>query len=323
MRKVYVEQTEDNVKIACITDNEVERYIVLDAGSPVGSIYRGKVVRIISAGAFVDIGREKDGFLKKRDKLNVGDYVTVMVEREENGDKGCLLTENVSLSGRYSVVESTDQLSFARKISAEKKQLLTEYFAGKGILFRTACEDADVTDIEREVERNSFALNTIVDSGKNLYRVEELYHYDPINIAHELSVDDEIIYSFDEIRPFIDDLEKRKIECGEAELVFDRTEAMTVIDVNSHVQKERFSDPSDMAFYVDSVAAKEAARQIKLRNIAGLIAIDFINVYDADKIKKLESILSAELKKDFVKTEVEFAPKTCVALITRTNRYGK
>ena len=173
------------------------------------------------------------------------------------------------------------------------------------------------------MERNFFALNTIVDSGKNLYRVEELYHYDPINIAHELSVDDEIIYSFDEIRPLIEDLEKRKIECGEAELVFDKTEAMTVIDVNSHVQKERFADPSDMAFYVDTIAAKEAARQIKLRNIAGLIAIDFINVYDADKIQKIESILVSELKKDFVKAEVEFAPKTCVALITRTNRYGK
>lgn len=323
MRKIYVQNDENTVTIACVEEGRIERFFVLDVDSPVGSIYRGKVMQVTSAGAFVDIDRKKNGFLPKREGLNPGDYVTVMVEREEKGDKGCLLTEDISLSGKFSIVNTSGELTFSRKISAKKRAELTEYFDGQGILFRSACEGADVSDIEWEVERNVFALNTIVDNGKNTYKVELLYRYDPINVAHELATDGEINYSFEEIEELILGLTDRKVDVNEAELVFDYTEAMTVIDVNSHAEREKFADPLDMAYYVDMLAAKEVARQIKLRNIGGLIAVDFINIKDEKRLAELETALRDELSKDFVKTELEFAKRTCVALITRTKRYGK
>ena len=65
----------------------------------------------------------------------------------------------------------------------------------------------------------------------------------------------------------------------EANLVIQPTEALTVIDVNSGkcVSKK---NQEDAALKINLEAAKEIARQLRLRNLSGIIVIDFINLDD-------------------------------------------
>ncbi|WP_195251693.1 Rne/Rng family ribonuclease [Romboutsia sp. 1001713B170207_170306_H8] len=86
-------------------------------------------------------------------------------------------------------------------------------------------------------------------------------------------------------------------------LIIDKTEAMTVIDVNTG--KYTGSIKLEETVYKTNLeAAKEIARQLKLRDIGGIIIIDFIDMHKKEYKKELLKILSDELKKDKRKSEV-------------------
>lgn len=86
-------------------------------------------------------------------------------------------------------------------------------------------------------------------------------------------------------------------------LIIQPTEALTVIDVNSGKnQKKQTSE--DYYFAINKEAAKEIALQLRLRNLSGIIVIDFINQKDADKEQELMRILNKLVKQDPVKTSV-------------------
>lgn len=73
-----------------------------------------------------------------------------------------------------------------------------------------------------------------------------------------------------------------------AEMVFDRTEAMTVVDVNSG--KASKSSKKNALFEINQSAAKELARQISLRNLSGMILCDFISAGKEESGRLLESM---------------------------------
>ena len=84
-----------------------------------------------------------------------------------------------------------------------------------------------------------------------------------------------------------------------AYLVIDKTEALTVIDVNTG----GFVGDADMektAFDTNIEAAAEIARQLRLRNIAGIIVVDFIDMKEEEHKKKLLEVLS-EVRSDLSK----------------------
>ena len=102
--KVYIERVDGGVNYAETDEkNRLIRYLNISDDEQVGRIYRGKVERVTSAGSFVDIGRNLNGFLSDVTK-KPGDFVTVQVARDEVGNKGCLLTEKLSLQGKFVVV---------------------------------------------------------------------------------------------------------------------------------------------------------------------------------------------------------------------------
>ena len=71
-----------------------------------------------------------------------------------------------------------------------------------------------------------------------------------------------------------------------------------------------------------ATAAREIARQLRLRNISGSIIVDFINESDETSLNELKSTLSGEFKKDTLKASlVDFTP-IGLAEITREKRYG-
>lgn len=86
-------------------------------------------------------------------------------------------------------------------------------------------------------------------------------------------------------------------------LIIEPTEALTTIDVNSGKVIGR-SDYEATATKVNVEAAREAARQLRLRDIGGLIVIDFIDMYDQKNKKKVYDELIKEFKKDRAVTSV-------------------
>lgn len=86
-------------------------------------------------------------------------------------------------------------------------------------------------------------------------------------------------------------------------LIFEQTEAMYVVDVNSgpYAAKERQEDNS---LKTNLEAAREVAKQLRLRDIGGIIVVDFIDLRDDRNRKKIYDELKKEFKKDPAKTNV-------------------
>lgn len=101
-----------------------------------------------------------------------------------------------------------------------------------------------------------------------------------------------------------------------ANIVIEKTEAMNIIDVNS-AKFVNTKQKNKMILKTNLQAAKESARQIRLRNLSGIIMIDFIDMDDEKhKIQVLET-LQAELNKDKVKVRIYPITQLGIAQITR------
>ena len=86
-------------------------------------------------------------------------------------------------------------------------------------------------------------------------------------------------------------------------IVIDVTEAVVAIDVNSgSFRKER--DPEKASLRVNLAAAKEIVRQLRLRDLGGLLIIDFIDMKSAQHCRKVEKELADGLKRDRARTRM-------------------
>lgn len=106
-----------------------------------------------------------------------------------------------------------------------------------------------------------------------------------------------------------------------ATIVIDPTEALTVIDVNTGKAISGKKVSEDTFFAINMEAAKEIAAQIKLRNLSGIILIDFINLSDSSKEEALKEALRNAFKADSVQTEVVDITKLGLMEITRKKVY--
>lgn len=96
----------------------------------------------------------------------------------------------------------------------------------------------------------------------------------------------------------------RKVELSNGGyLIFDRTEALTVVDVNTGRCVGQ-TDLEDTVFSTNIVAASEIARQIRLRNLGGIIVVDFIDMQDAAHRAQVLDCLEQLVKKDRIRTHV-------------------
>lgn len=88
-----------------------------------------------------------------------------------------------------------------------------------------------------------------------------------------------------------------------ATIVFDATEALTAIDINS-AKSTKGVDIEDTAYKTNSNAVKEIAKQIQMRDIGGLIVIDFIDMSNEEHIKSIEKAMVAETNKDRARVQI-------------------
>ena len=100
-------------------------------------------------------------------------------------------------------------------------------------------------------------------------------------------------------------------------LVIEHTEAMHVIDVNSGNRSNKSKNQEDTALEVNLIAASEVARQLRLRDMGGIIVVDFIDMGNAGNRKKLYNHLRDEMKTDRAKHKILPPSKFGLIQITR------
>lgn len=102
-----------------------------------------------------------------------------------------------------------------------------------------------------------------------------------------------------------------------AYLVIEHTEALHVIDVNSGNRSNKASSQADTALEVNLIAASEIARQLQLRDMGGIIVVDFIDMHAPDHRQKLYDHLKAEMEFDRTKHKILPPSKFGLVQITR------
>ena len=143
---------------------------------------------------------------------------------------------------------------------------------------------------------------------------EENNYINEANIELEENKDITDVY---DIKKEISKIENRKIwlKCG-GFITIDKTEALTAIDVNTG--KYTGNQNVEQTIYkVNEEATMEIAKQLRLRDIGGIIIIDYIDMNNEENKKKIQALLEEKLKKDRTKTQVEGFTKLDLMEMTR------
>ncbi|MBQ0117268.1 MAG: ribonuclease E/G [Flavobacterium sp.] len=102
-----------------------------------------------------------------------------------------------------------------------------------------------------------------------------------------------------------------------AYLIIEHTEALHVIDVNSGNRSNKATNQEDTALEVNLIAAAEIARQLRLRDMGGIIVVDFIDMQNPENRKTLYDFLKEEMSDDKAKHKILPPSKFGLIQITR------
>ena len=206
------------------------------------------------------------------------------------------------------------------EIKKELNELLSEWEHIKEIAMMRKCytllksEDA----LYIKMIKNLYANETdeIITDNKEIYY--ELK--DKFNGKYNIRLYDDTLlplYKLYSIEKVVEEVCSKKVwlKSG-AYLVIEPTEAMTVIDVNTGkcIKGKRLSDT---IYNVNIEAAKEIAYQMRLRNMSGIIMVDFINMENKEYQDKLIEYLKKIVLKDRIRTNVVDITKLNIVEITR------
>ncbi|HYM85489.1 MAG TPA: Rne/Rng family ribonuclease, partial [Pseudoxanthomonas sp.] len=116
--------------------------------------------------------------------------------------------------------------------------------------------------------------------------------------------DDIPLFNRFQIESQIEDVYERNVRLPSGgSIVVDQTEALTAIDVNSS-RSTKGSDIEDTAFQTNMEAADEVARQLRLRDLGGLVVIDFIDMSSSKHQRDVENRLQNALKYDRARVQI-------------------
>ena len=158
----------------------------------------------------------------------------------------------------------------------------------------------------------------IVNTQKDLNKLEKYKkeNKEYQNTKMELDKSKNIFEKYD-LEKQIEKMQNRKIwlKCG-GFITIDKTEALTAIDVNTG--KYTGTKSLEQTIYkVNEEATIEIAKQLRLRDIGGIIIIDYIDMKDENNREKIENLLKEEIKKDRSKVQVEGFTKLDLMELTR------
>ncbi len=144
-------------------------------------------------------------------------------------------------------------------------------------------------------------VSEVIIEGKEAFeKVSNFIRLTMSSQNHNIKFHDERIPVFNKYRveQQISNLyEKEVLLKSGGSIVIDHTEALVAIDVNSK-KSTKEANVEETAFQTNLEAAKEIAKQLRLRDLAGLIVIDFIDMYDQKHRRQVERTLRDELQND-------------------------
>ncbi len=137
----------------------------------------------------------------------------------------------------------------------------------------------------------------------------------------ELYRDDEPLFERYGVEKEIDKIFQRKVflKCG-GYITIEQTEGMVAIDVNSG-RFTRKKDPEETIYRVNGEAAVEIAKQLRLRDVGGIVVIDFIDMASEQHRKNIFNTLQQELRKDRAKTHIASFSDLDIVEMTRQRTY--
>ena len=311
----------------------------------------------------VDITKEDNINVKPINELiKPGEPIIVEVKKEAVDKKGPRLSTHITLTSRLIVfMPNATFITVSQKIESKEerdrlKAIVEKYIPeGTGAIIRTVAEGKTEEEIKEDIlktvdkwkmiqnrqiekipqkiyDKGGVLKKTVVDlvdSNLNRIVVENEEDYEKIeNILNEIGSDSKL-----EIDPeiklknnFSKQIEESKnvkiwLKSG-AFITIEKTEALVAIDVNSG----KFIGKKDVEETIKAVnieAAKEISKQIRLRDISGIIIIDFIDMkLDESKEAVINEIIK-ESKKDRSKIQVEEFTKLNLMEITRKHINSK
>ena len=242
------------------------------------------------------------------------------------------------------IAEQDAQFYLAEGNVAEIERIKKLTFGG---IIRTQAEHAEDAAITREIEGQARLLYSIMKKSEYATQYTCLYHTEveyikDIRRMHALQ-DVEIVTDIPEVTEAISEiplytdeytltlryslasllektLSKRAYLKSGAYLVIEPTEAMTVIDVNSG-KSIKGKNAEEQFLKINIETAKEIARQLRLRNISGIVMIDFINMKEESHNHELMKNLAEYVRTDPVRTTV--VDMTKLGLVELTRQKGK
>lgn len=291
---------------------------------------------------------------------SAGDFIMCQVVKEPYGQKGARLTTEITLPGFYVVLMPvSDFIGISRKIEDPKRRAYLEKVmsallpVGMGCIVRSAADKTGIGTIKAELDtllerwdkikkdyanaregdlifeeasllkralRDTFNEDwdqVIVNDGNVAKRLEKELN----GLKCEVYTGAKNIMTHFGIAEQINHLCDRKVNVeGGAYIVIDKTEALTVVDVNtgsfvgtSHLE--------DTVFKTNLAAAECIARQLRIRNISGIVVIDFIDMVQPEHKQAVIEALRNALKKDRLKTStVGMTPLGLVELTRKKSR---
>ena len=176
-------------------------------------------------------------------------------------------------------------------------------------------------DLTLRVIRDSFTEDVsrlIVDSKPEYYRIERFMRTFLSYLAKkvELYKSDDLFWDKDIEKQINRIFETKVYMKSKAYIVIEPTEGLVVIDVNSGGFKRKFNQ-EETAFKVNCEAAQEVARQLVLRDLGGIVVIDFIDMEKESHRREVLNILKRSLSGDRAKYDILGISKFGVVEMTR------